>query len=964
MSSPAVELISSIPPPPPPGARVEIRGEEWVVRSAAASSTRGYSVKVTGVTELVRGREYIFLTELDKVRELKPEETKLVNDDSPQYRRSRLYLESLLRKTSPTDNALYLSPNAAMDVTSYQLTPAAKALRQPRPRILMADAVGLGKTIEVGVLLTELIERGRGERILVVALKSILEQFQKELWARFTIPLVRLDSVGVQRIQSKIPSSMNPFHIYDRAIVSIDTLKKDAKYRRYLEQCHWDAVVIDECQNVAPRGKGRDSAQSQRARLAELLAHTCDALIMTSATPHDGRPETFAGLINLLEPTTVADPNHYSWEDVSEYVVRRFKKDIAHEVEGAFHDRVPRIEKVDASDAEDAVFRELSDAVFKTVDKSTKSEGVLFRTLLLKGFLSSPAACASTIQNRLKHKDLDPEKGDDAVHDREVLGGIHSLLDKIDAAGFTKYVELRKMLAAAGVADAKKDERVVIFSERIQTLEFLREHLTKDLKLKKEQISMFHGTLEDTKQQDLVSGFGTADSPLRILLASDAASEGINLHFCCHRLIHFDLPWSLITLEQRNGRIDRYGQTYAPEVSYLLTKPSDDKIEGDLRVLDRLIEKEEYANKNLGDAASLMRLYDEALETAAVGRAIEGRETPEQVLPDKQEKPDFMTLLFGQNDKKEEPAEIKKRLRVYDDDIKYAKEAFDVILEDPQASVEWHTHLDGSFTLTTPDDLRRRFELLPKELRKEGDKLQLTTDRKRVMDALAEARKKEGAWPEWQLFWEQHPVGEWIDDRVLAEFGTHDAPVLQLAGGIESDETVFLFQGIASNLRAQPVVVDWFGVSHRQSGELHVRSLTDLLESTGLRGGTANPGQPLDEKQLAALESQLPQVVGRAREWMDDLRKKRAVELSAPLREGIQKLTRWSDARTTFREEQRKKARSKTGAPTGRLDKTLERERNKDEAILEERREWITKTMQTADRSHLRLVAVFARSGK
>ncbi len=273
-----------------PGARVLIRDEEWMVRGADQTSHGGVAVRVVGLSELVRNKEALFLTALDEVVELRPEKTSLVEDDSPHYRRARLYLESLLRRTPPTEAKLFVGHRGAIEQSPYQWDPAVQALSGLRPRILMADGVGLGKTIEVGILLSELIRRGQADRILVVALKSILAQFQQELWARFTIPLVRLDSVGIRRVQVRIPTNMNPFFYFDRVIISIDTLKKDKKYRHFLEGCHWDAIVIDECQNVADTGRGGKAGRSQRARLARLLADHCDALILTSATPHNGRP--------------------------------------------------------------------------------------------------------------------------------------------------------------------------------------------------------------------------------------------------------------------------------------------------------------------------------------------------------------------------------------------------------------------------------------------------------------------------------------------------------------------------------------------------------------------------------------------------------------------------------------------------------------------------------------------------
>jgi hypothetical protein len=152
----------------------------------------------TAVSELVRGRTAHFLTALeDRIDVLNPAETKLEIDTSPHFTAGLLHIEAMLRRNLPNDDRIRLGHRAVMDLVAYQLDPALQALKQPRQRILIADATGLGKTLEAGILATELIQRGRGSRILVVTLKSMLTQFQKEFWTRFSIPLVRLDSVGL-----------------------------------------------------------------------------------------------------------------------------------------------------------------------------------------------------------------------------------------------------------------------------------------------------------------------------------------------------------------------------------------------------------------------------------------------------------------------------------------------------------------------------------------------------------------------------------------------------------------------------------------------------------------------------------------------------------------------------------------------------------------------------------------------
>ena len=935
-----------------PGARVEIRDEEWMVRSVKGATFGGRALHVVGVSELVRGKDAIFLTELDEVRELRPEETQLAHDDSPQYRRSRLYLDALLRRSPATDDALYVGHRGAIRRADYQLQPAAKALRQLRPRLLMADGVGLGKTIEVGVLLSELIQRGRGDRILVVALKSILSQFQKELWARFTIPLVRLDSVGIQRVQSRIPSNMNPFYYFDRVIISIDTLKRDEKYRRYLEQSRWDVVVVDECQHVAVRG-----SESQRARLAQLLGRTSDALILTSATPHDGRPESFGSLMNLLEPTAISNLEDYTSEEVQDLFIRRFKKDVAHEVEESFRERELELMKEEASPSEDAAFERLADLEFRTIARQRGGEGALFRTLLLKAFLSSPAACVSTIENRLKHKDMQDEADADVYHDRQVLNELKTLVERVEPENFRKLQALLRMLRDLGFNQRGCAERIVVFSERIDTLHFLHDTLKRELGLEANQIEVFHGTLDDQKQQGLVESFGTESTPIRILLASDAASEGINLHYHCHRMVHFDLPWSLITLEQRNGRIDRFGQTQTPEITYLLTIPSHAMLKGDLRVLERLIEKEDAAHKNLGDVAWLLSLHDAELEEERIARGIEEGATPEEIIPEEEQHTDFMAMLFGEGAAVEPPPEVKEPVRLLPDELAYAREAFQEVLDGDAEHLEWHDHLDG-FTLHAPEDLLRRFDYLPPDLRGEKNELKLTVDRQRVMDALEEARQDERKWPEWQLFWEQHPVAEWLDDRVLGKFARHEAPVLRLAKGLGSNERIVVFQGVISNNRSQPVLAEWFCVRFEGSTPAGTMTLAELVLATGLDEATANPGGGLSDAMDQELSGLLGPAVEEARQHMQMLRNQRASAIGDPLREGLRKVKRWHDRRLKDLEQQRDSLVARQGRLRGDQEKRLEEQRKDVSLRHQARKDWIEEGMKTIPEPYLRVAAV------
>jgi SNF2 family DNA or RNA helicase len=302
-----------------PGIRISLRGEDFIVTNRERDI-----IDVEGISELVYGQSFQFDLRLENYRVIQPEETELQADDSTHYRQTKLFLETIFRNSSHYSEHIEIAHKAAIRGANYQFESTIKALSLPQPKILIADAVGLGKTVQVGIFLAELIRRGKGKKVLVVTPKSILAQFQQEIWARFAIPLVRLDSQGIARIKTEIPSNKNPFDYYDKVIVSIDTLKNNAKFRHYLEKVKWDIVAIDECHTVA-------NVASQRGGLAKFLSERTQAMVLTSATPHNGKRENFANLISMLDPTAIPYDGEFTKEDIQPLYVRRFKKDIEDE---------------------------------------------------------------------------------------------------------------------------------------------------------------------------------------------------------------------------------------------------------------------------------------------------------------------------------------------------------------------------------------------------------------------------------------------------------------------------------------------------------------------------------------------------------------------------------------------------------------------------------------------------------
>ena len=321
---------------------------------------------------------------------------------------------------------------------------------------------------------------------------------------------------------------------------------------------------------------------------------------MLSATPHDGRAKSFASLMNMLDPTAISDTENYIKEDFNNkgLVVRRFKKDIRDQVDDEFKERTVHSIKHQASPQEEAAYDALLNIPFtyKGIFDSER-QGHLIRIGLQKALFSSPRACLVSVNMRLKKLNANSVISEAVQAEINGLESLELALSSIDVNVWAKYQAFLKLVKSKEF-DWKKtnaQDRLVIFSERIETLNFLEQQLSVDLKLKDKNITQLHGGMSDIEQQKIVEDFGKPETPLRVLLCSDVASEGINLHYLSHRLIHFDLPWSLMVFQQRNGRVDRYGQAHEPHIYYLITESQNQTIRGDTRILEILQLKDEQA---------------------------------------------------------------------------------------------------------------------------------------------------------------------------------------------------------------------------------------------------------------------------------------------------------------------------------------------------------------------------------
>jgi len=907
----AMEEAASIAP----GSVVLVRDEEWLVR-ATEMTADGLLVAVQGLGELVRDTEATFYASLDKVTPLDPAAAIVRADDSSRHRTTRLWLESTIRKTAVpiADPALTVSTGGLVDVLSYQEDAVRQALDSAhlRPRILLADAVGLGKTIEIGMILSELVRRGRGDRILIVTPRHVLEQMQHEMWCRFALPFVRLDSAGIQRVRQKLPATRNPFTYYRRVIISIDTLKSD-RYVAHLSRHRWDAVVIDEAHNLT-------NTAALNNRLARLLARNSDALILASATPHNGRKESFAELVRLLDPSAITPDGELIPSEVRRLVIRRHRHspEVARVVGADWAERLPPQNiLVPATPAEDAIAHELDDVWLHPGSGTTPYSGQnasLFPWTLAKAFLSSPVALRETVKERRRRLQAAP--GPASTTEDEALARLQGLAEQAIEEPSAKAMRLVQHLREIGIAP-DSPARAVVFAERIATLQWLQQRLPTELGLAASAIEVMHGGLPDEEQQRIVEAFKQAHAPVRVLLTGDVASEGVNLHAQCHELIHFDIPWSLIRIEQRNGRIDRYGQRHRPRITTLLLDPTSPGFAGDIRVLGRLIDKEHEAHTALGDVASLMGKYDVSSEEEAIRRVLahelsldDAVRSVEEVMAADDLAGMFARMFQGGGQADGPPAATSAQAShsasgLYATHAHFLDEALRAAYIDPTGpttndGINWEIdEAFGTATLSPPRDLMQRLSALPQGYladRRIAEQLMLATTpaRGRARLAAALADDAGSSWPDAHFLAPLHPVLDWAADRALAALGRNE--VFAIGGPVDAPTVLLL--GTLTNRRGQVVAACWLTIEFpdpRNPSFALVQpheSAGVAFASIGLESPRPNPGAVPGLEQLQAL---IGPAVQQARQQMRSLFTAAEADVNGRVAAWSHRLDEWSE---------------------------------------------------------------------
>ena len=668
---------------PETGQLVEVRRRQWVVgnveTSALLEKPSGPAqrlVSLVSVDEDSAGEELQVVWQLEPGARLLERAglPNLTGFDDPD--RLDAFLDAIRwGAATNADRGFLQSPfRSGVVIESYQLDPVVRAIDMARVNLLIADDVGLGKTIEAGLVIQELLVRHRARTVLVVCPSSLQLKWQLEMQEKFGLEFRIVNTEYLKHLRREQGIHANPWSSFPRLITSMDWMKsgealrliKDVLPPHITYPRKFDILVVDEAHNVAPAMATRYALESQRTSLVRKIAPHFEHRIFLTATPHNGYQESFTSLLELLDDQRFARNVMPEEKQLHRVMVRRLKTDL---VDAAGKPIYPKREikplELDytANEREaHSLLRQYAESRSGAAQGTKGEYGSQFiLNLLKKRLFSSPRAFAITLE---KHRESLAGRGKKApassLDDRILRKAISKLEEDYESderleqaldeavveAGraMTKLTVLQKNLldrlsawasSAKGRPDSKatailtwlekhirpngrwSDARVILFTEYRATHGWLFEILTNN-GYGGERLMELYGGLDPEDREKITAAFQAAPdvSPVRILLATDAASEGIDLQNHCNYLIHVEIPWNPNVMEQRNGRIDRHGQKKTPFIWHPVgkgfradaagakTKVGD--LEGDHEYLMRAVVKVEAIREDLGSVGPVI----------------------------------------------------------------------------------------------------------------------------------------------------------------------------------------------------------------------------------------------------------------------------------------------------------------------------------------------------------------------
>ena len=610
---------------PEPGQLVRVRNLQWIVADVDATSV-GYDkpsqhlVRLSSISEDALGEEIEVIWEIEPgasviERAGLPELNGIDDADTLQA-----FIDAVRWGAATNADRMYLQApfRSGVSIQDFQLDPLVRAIDMSRTNLLIADDVGLGKTIEAGLIVQEMIVRHRVRTVLVLCPASLQEKWRMEMQEKFGLSFEIIDAEAVRLLRREQGLHANPWTVFPRTIASIDWLKqgeglrllKDVIPHKVTHPRKFDLLIVDEAHNVTP-SVGKYPVETQRTTLARMLAPHFQHKLFLTATPHNGFTESFTALLELLDDQRFARNVLPDDRKLKQVMVRRLKSELR-DKDGAPLYPKRNLEPLsvtlstDERDIANTLETYIKTREMADKDGNRRTGRRFIHQLLRKRLASSPAAFRSTLGRHIDTLEgrTQPTRAPSKIDDRILRRKIEQARDDYSDAEDLEQAELEAVQEASSreralSQDEQKlleklrnwsnlaanqssstsdtiikwlddnirpggvwsDERVIIFTEYRTTQVWMQEILVGH-GYSGDRLSLIHGGMDKDEREKVKAAFQAPPekAPVRILLATDAASEGIDLQKHCSKMIHLEIPYNPNVMEQRNGRIDRHGQ--------------------------------------------------------------------------------------------------------------------------------------------------------------------------------------------------------------------------------------------------------------------------------------------------------------------------------------------------------------------------------------------------------------------